>query len=741
MRYRSYESSSPKKIMTYFFYVVCAFWVLVTAILGYQFLNENWEVIDQKWWTFVEAIFDQISYLPYLKNDWQSVFYQSFLFDSCIDYRTLNEEGLEGTNCKIITQDYQTYYVSVEGTWKKRSDEQPWTINDVYFTYEKIIHQNVWDIKTLNAYKDLKIEPEEWRIKITFPTSTTDNNYFFTYFILPKHILESAQYWDYIGVFASSPITSACWKLQPRTSDPQSLIFNLMNCDDTNLAYYQIKNYPDFESFSKSVIEENNTIVDMYAHQLQLWDYARKNIIKSDILSFFFNTKSPKMKVRLRRALGWLINAKFYVWDEYWKFLKMYREPLLTTFYSNWENIKEFINRVSLTEKDEGVWQQELEDSWVQALKTPISINWVERKFVFYTPKREDNINLEIKFSNQFENIKITDTKGHSFSPTNYKKTDKKVTYPLEIWKNLNNGLNQYTIVWTIKDKTYTIANIDLYMIEIEQNQWQEAINEENNWKISVVYYNNLESNFAVKQFKKILEDAWIIDNFTFTQVSSPEALEAKLVMGDYDIILNTINIGMKKDILRILTTSEATINPSKYTNPNLTNLFKQYTKASKKDEIAEQINQIFAQDMPFVIVWYPYDFVNLRENLMKSAFWTDEFMYEYNRRYHLLKHITLLQSKRIDIRQLKNIKGFINHLMNTIDYSLNNQTTETEQETGTWSTENNTEGTQETVEETTNEIDNNTQEENPESNQEVTTVPTDYNSWNPFEGLLQPAQ
>jgi hypothetical protein len=78
---------------------------------------------------------------------------------------------------------------------------------------------------------------------------------------------------------------------------------------------------------------------------------------------------------------------------------------------------------------------------------------------------------------------------------------------------------------------------------------------------------------------------------------------------------------------------------------------------------------------------------------------------------------------------------------MNTIDYSLNNQTTETEQETGTWSTENNTEGTQETVEETTNEINNNTQEENPESNQEVTTVPTDYNSWNPFEGLLQPAQ
>jgi hypothetical protein len=31
----------------------------------------------------------------------------------------------------------------------------------------------------------------------------------------------------------------------------------------------------------------------------------------------------------------------------------MYREPLLTSFYSDGSNIKEFINRVSLTEKDE----------------------------------------------------------------------------------------------------------------------------------------------------------------------------------------------------------------------------------------------------------------------------------------------------------------------------------------------------------------------------------------------------
>ena len=249
MWYRSYESSSPKRILTYIFCVVCGFWVLITSILCYQFLSANWEVINKKWWTFVEAIFDQVSYLPYLKNDWQSVFYQSFLFDSCIDYVTLNEEWLEWTNCKIITQDYQTYYVSVEGTWKQWSDWELWSIDDVFFTYDTVIRQNIWDIKSLSSYKSLKIEKEEGRIKITFPTSTTDNNYFFTNYILPSHILWSAVYWDYVWVFAAAPITSACGKLQPRSNDDQSLVFNLMWCEDTNIWFYQIKNYDNFELF------------------------------------------------------------------------------------------------------------------------------------------------------------------------------------------------------------------------------------------------------------------------------------------------------------------------------------------------------------------------------------------------------------------------------------------------------------------------------------------------------------
>ena len=45
---------------------------------------------DEKWGTFVEWIFNEVSYLPYLKNDDQSVFYQKFLFKACLDSYNLN---------------------------------------------------------------------------------------------------------------------------------------------------------------------------------------------------------------------------------------------------------------------------------------------------------------------------------------------------------------------------------------------------------------------------------------------------------------------------------------------------------------------------------------------------------------------------------------------------------------------------------------------------------------------------
>ena len=104
------------------------------------------------------------------------MFYQSFLFDACVGYATLNSEGLKGETCKITTQDYQTYYVNLATGGKVWSDGVPMTLDDVYFTYDHIIRQNAWDIKTLKTYQEIQISQENDKLKIVFPTSTTEDN-------------------------------------------------------------------------------------------------------------------------------------------------------------------------------------------------------------------------------------------------------------------------------------------------------------------------------------------------------------------------------------------------------------------------------------------------------------------------------------------------------------------------------------------------------------------------------------
>lgn len=660
MRYRSYGLATPKRVVMYCFYVILVVWFLSTVVLGYQFLMKNSKTTTKKWGTFVEAIFNEVSYLPYLKNDWQSMFYQSFLFDSCLDYNRVNAQGLSWSFCSLSTSDHQTYTVRLGGSEKRRSDGKPISLDDLFFTYDQILVKNIWDIKSLAAYKEVKVEQKSDHLLVTFPTSTTDNDYFFTYYLLPSHVLVNADINKYKSIFAANPITSGCGKIAPKTSDTQSLVFDLTKCEDTNFAYYQIKNYDGFEKLSKSVVEDNNYLVDTYAYQSSLPGYQRLNVVRSQLLTLFFNTKSAKMKVRFRRAFGGLINANMYK-GEYRNYLKKYTDPLLAQFVSDGSNIKEFLNR--LNQPEEWAAAQDLWDSGVSALPKSLAINGVERKFVFHLAKPANNIfNLEIKFSNQFENIKVSDANKNVYTPKNYKKFDKKIVYPLEFGKNLKEGLNKYTIQGTIKGKTYTIGYIDLYLLgATNQQAWATTgTNSDLNDKVKIVYYNNLESNFAINQIRDILTKYSVLDYFLFEQVSTPEDLEGKLVRGDYDILLNTINIGLKKDVLKILTTDDPLINPSKYTNPNLTQLFKQYTKAANKSEFTSQINQLFGNDMPFVILGYPYDFVGIKEDLIGTgnvSTWAE--LHEYNRRNYLYKNAVLMQSVIIDFSKLGNLRDF----------------------------------------------------------------------------------
>jgi len=109
----------------------------------------------------VEGIFDQVSYLPYLKNDAQSIFYQDFLFRSCVGPYEKDEEGILLSDlCKVYTEDHKFYTLRLleeDVTW---SDGMVVSIDDIFFTYDEILRQNRWGIKSLNTWDSIIVSLE-----------------------------------------------------------------------------------------------------------------------------------------------------------------------------------------------------------------------------------------------------------------------------------------------------------------------------------------------------------------------------------------------------------------------------------------------------------------------------------------------------------------------------------------------------------------------------------------------------
>ena len=396
--------------------------------------------------------------------------------------------------------------------------------------------------------------------------------------------------------------------------DVNSLIFDVNKCTFTNFSYYQIKKYRSFEEFDASLQGEKKSIVDVYEAPYGLEGFVEKNILTSKLLGIFFNTNSEKVKVRLRRSLGGLIESNFYT-GKYENYLKKYDGVFLNYFVSDGDNVQDLISRINLTDSGD-INQQDLKDSGAKELPESITINGVDRKFIFFLQKPESSRNREIKFSNEFENIKITAPDGSVFTPKSYNKTDKKVSYKLTTNDNLKVGANQYIIQGTIKGKTYTIASIDLYVFE----SLSTMATGENQRKLNVLYYSEPASIFVVQQLRSLFRGAGILENFVFEEVYNPEELEGKLLMGSYDLYIGSVDLGSKNDILALFTTEDSLLNPSKYRNPILTSLIRQYQR-NPDQNVIEQINIILGQDMPVVLLGQAYSPLQMKEDIAENVF------------------------------------------------------------------------------------------------------------------------
>ena len=568
--------------------------------------------------------------------------------------------------CKVYTEDNQNYVLKIADENAVWSDWTRVTIEDIFFTYDEILRKNRWELPSLNTWNTVGVTLEDDRVKVSFPTRSLDNASFFTNAILPKSVVDSMDLDSYRNYFSLYPVTDWCAKIMSQTKDLNSLIFDLNDCSDTNFAYYQIKRYDSFEDFEGFLRWKNEkAIVDAYSSTNGLEWFTWQNVLTSKLLWVFFNTDSGKANIRLRRSLWWLIYHNFFTWD-YEQYLKEYDWDILNYYVSAGENVSELMSRLTLSD-DEAVDTNDLKDSWAQELPAAISINWVDRKFVFFMEKSENSRDLEIKFSNEFSDIKIKSSSDDSTrSPKNYKTSDKKVVYKLVNWQNLKVWVNHFTISWFIKKKTYTIASIDIYVFD----KISTSKSEDNQWKLSVLYYNDQVSSFVIQQMRNIFQGAWILDNFIFEPVYNPEELEWKLLMWTYDIYVWTIDPGSRKDILPLFGTEDPLLNPSRYRNPILNSLINQYYK-TRDENVKAQINILLAQDMPVIFIWNTYEPIQIQEKIKKAVFMnTDDEkkeVYAYKWRYDIYSNYSIVHSVRLNGENALNWENFETYLVSNL--------------------------------------------------------------------------
>lgn len=651
------EKNTLKRYLRYIFFVTLILWTLTTMYVIYQYLWSSSKQVITKWWTFVEWIFNTTSFLPYLSNDWQSKFYQGFMFDKCLDFKIDEQGGLEYNDklCEVTTRDYKTYYASIN-TGKIRSDWVPLSIDDIYFTYNEFIKNNKLWLSYLEKYSNIEVNLEWGKVKVVFKNSSEDNTLFFTNYILPRHALIEPNLETYQQSFAIEPIYNNCAKIKSQSTDQYSLIFDLSECEDTNLGFYQIKNTISFDNFKDGITQTKWSIVDAYIWDENIKWYKTINLEGNRLITLFLNTKSDKMTVRLRRALWWLVSHNFFEWDQN-EYMKKYDRDIFSSYLSTWDNIKSFINRISI---DWDLSKQELIEGWVKGLTWSIEFTEKNKVFAFYTEDEKQDFTLKLNFELSYDKIAIQHNSWDLYYPSSYSSKNKTTNYGISSKnKNLKDGLNTYIIFGFNKDKKEQIWTINLYNLHNKM---------ETNWikeQLKVLYFDNNLSNYTVGRLKQIFKEQDILDSFIFEQISDPNQLEGKLIAWEYDIFINTIDMWLTKDISKLFATENSLTNPSQYTDARLLSLLKQYNESENKSKISSEINKIYSNDMPMVVLWRQYIKLNIKENIAKKLDIEKLNLYEYNRRNEIYTKLSLTENVYIDKERIRDLKNFWHFLKN----------------------------------------------------------------------------
>lgn len=659
----TYNVHIIRKVLFYLFWLLIIWRIFATVFLAYQYIITVAATESNKWGTLVEGIVWWTSYLPYVWESRQSQFYQWLLFQSCIKYD--NNVLWQYTNqlCSVETSNYQEFFVELS-TENIRSDGTPVTVDDLIFTFEEIIKRNKRNLSSLWIFSQTEIALEQdGRIKVSFPNRSIDNMIFFTNNILPKHILQNATYSYYRENFASNPIYMKCTSIIPQTRDSNSLVFDVNRCNDTNIGFYQVKSYPTYQELFAANTNWNNSLVDIFQSEQWYTGYAQISVTSHAYTAFFFNTKSPKVTVRLRRSLGWFLTNTLLSWSQLTNIVEQ-NQRIFTRFLTDGENIQDFLARITA---DDSLSIQDLQDSWVTELTNEINFNEDGRNYLYYTTTPQDS-KINLTFKTAYDEVKVKRQDWDELgSVTNYSKTNKTANFTIR-GGTLSAWLNTFIIYRMQDDKEINIGSVWIYLIQPSWTQNNTGSVEQ----LRVVYQATPYFENIIAWLKTAVNENNISQYFKFVWFGSQTDLESTLVIWDYDIALLNIWKWLRRDISPVFKSESPVLNPSQYTNPQFINLFEQFLATPTINQsVVNELQNLYARDMPFILLWRQKNTVNIKpsilQNLQESFTGT---LHEHSRRNILYENVTLTNNISIN-QQLDLSRQSFKNFITWKDYNI----------------------------------------------------------------------
>lgn len=636
------QKLTKTQAIAYITYLVAFIWVLLLGYLYYQYLVSQ-DKAPTKGWTLIEGVTSNITYIPKIKA-FDDRFYKNLFFRSCLSVSVSGGKTSYDTDlCEVMTNDDKTFLVQLEttGAW---SDGAPVSIDDILFTYQNIVQQNIWDLPQYRNYANIAVQKSSnSSLTVSFPQASPENIHFFTELILPVHIVKWWSWNEYTANFPLNFVTNGCASLA-NSRDPNSFIFNLSECPDSWLKYYQVKNYP-LEKLMK-----DPGIVDIYLWSEAIPWYNTAAIMTNNYVWLFFNMQIGKLSIYARKNLIALTNKYLY----------------------NPENNTPLTKEHFLFE-----WfpTQVTDKTTISGIGAPFALTWVEtlpRELTIAADDAATGSGDEYKVTPpkayytlaRFEeplSIKITHSEGREISEA---RTNYWLIIPLEshlLWedtialKNEENLFPWYNEISFVDVNGEIVSSIGIFYKTTYQIPKERLIH---------IVYNNSDAvhKHVANTMKNIFVHENLNDYFFFDAQENHDEYQKIISSKQYDITLQTLSLGFRKDISPLLLTPEPTINPSMYTNANMAAQVKEFFAAPTETQysIMSLITKLYTTDLPFFIMGKEMKTLSWRPDITLPE---DIRMNEFSFREDTLKGLVLVTKPQITKADILDWRAFLQYI------------------------------------------------------------------------------